>query len=488
MPLHSDELDDTARAIEDLELKKARLLREADEVDLELRCARARHGRLLNLNAPIYKLPTEILSDIFMLCQQSPGPKAMNVSFEVLASHVSSMWRAVATGTPLLWAEIVVKVRPRQLLAAKVLERTLARVRTYLARSGTCRFTTALDIVGPFKVDEILAAAAAHATRWLRLSIAIKNPPAATLELWQALRTLHAPALEHLSIWLTKLSLGGHLLADTDCTPMIFRGGAPLKFVRLSGMALGCLQPPLAHVETLHLSGYPLSYAAFRTLLEGIPNLRHLSLHRMHIAPRPADAPPVRLPHLRALRVCGSLENEAAVAQPHRTLAALHAPLLEALLLKDCDAFGAQAFPAVHTLALHGCPFSAGEMCRVLRAFPALATFRLDEALPDILDLLGMAEDADARGAPPWPRLRDLAVTQMESGDVGLLCDMVERRAVLGAPLTRVLLDRRSRVVLRKKDRLEWLQKTVLVERHDGYYPWPEGLGYEDNDEGFWDP
>ncbi|KAJ7510434.1 hypothetical protein B0H11DRAFT_1959047 [Mycena galericulata] len=468
----NSELDQTAKAIAALELKKSHLLREASEVDLELRYARASHGRLLNRNAHIYKLPTEILSHIFMICQKNPGPRAMHVPFEVLASHVSSMWREVAIGTPLLWTAIVVKVRPRQLLAKKVLEWKLSRVRVYLARSGTCPFTTSFDIVGPFQVDQILDLVSVHAERWLRLSISIKNPPAATLEIWQALHSISAPALEHVSIWLTKLSMGGHHLNDTDCTPLIFRGGAPsLKFVRLSGMALGCLQPPLGLVETLHLSGYPLSYTSFRTMLDGIPNLLNLSLHRMHINNRPSDSTPIVLPHLRALRVCGNLDDEAIA--PQRIFRAFRAPALESLVLKDFDAFDEQVFPTVHTLSLHACPFSAGEMFRMLRAFPALTTFRLDESLPDILDLLGMADGAS--GKPP-------------TADVGLLCDMISHREALSAPLARIYLDRRSRVVLRKKDRLEWLQKTLQVDRHDGVYSWPVDLGYEDNDEGFWDP
>ncbi|KAJ7164015.1 hypothetical protein C8R43DRAFT_989446 [Mycena crocata] len=479
------ELDETAKAIETLELKKSHLLREASEVDLDLRYARAKHGRLLNHKAHIYKLPNEILSHIFTICQQSPGPKAIHIPFEVLASHVSSMWREVATGTPLLWTAIMVKVRPRQLLAKKVLEWKLSRVRVYLARSATCLFTTAFDIVGPFQVDQILDLISAHADRWLRLSISIKNPPAATLEIWQALHSLSAPALEHVSIWLTKLSMGGHHLSDTDCTPLIFRGGAPsLKFVRVSGMALGCLQPPLGLVETLHLSGYPLSFASFRIMLDGIPNLLNLSLHRMHITSRPPDCNPIFLPQLRSLRVCGNLEDE--ITHPHRIFRTFSAPVLESLVLKDLDAFDEHVFPTVHTLTLHACPFSAGEMFRMLRAFPALTTFRLDESLPDILDLLGMPDGTS--GQPPWPKLETLAVTDMESADVGLLCDMILHRKTLGTPLTRVFLDRRSRVVLRKKERLEWLQKTLTVDRHDGVYSWPAGLKYEDNDEGFWDP
>ncbi|KAJ7733424.1 hypothetical protein DFH07DRAFT_135689 [Mycena maculata] len=482
------ELDFTAKAIEGLELKKSHLLREAGEVDLELRYARARHGRLLNRKAPIFKLPNEILSHIFMICQRTPGPRAMHVPFEVLASHVSTMWREVSIGTPLLWTAIVIKVRPRQLLAKKVLEWKLERTRVYLSRTSTCPFTASFDIVGPFQVDQILDLISAHADRWLRLSVSIKNPPAATLEIWQALHSLYAPALEHVSIWLTRLSnsMGEHHHhSDTDCMPLIFRGGAPsLKFVRVSGMALGCLQPPLGLVETLHLSGYPLSYASFRTMLDGIPNLLNLSLHRMHITNRPADCAPIVLPNLRALRVCGNLDDETTL--PHRIFRVFRAPLLESLVLKDLDAFDEQVFPTVHTLSLYTCPFSAGEMFRMLRAFPALTTFRLDESLPDILDLLGMPHGAS--GKPPWPHLQTLAVTDMETADVELLCDMIEHRQTLNTPLARLFLDRRSRVVLRKKERLDWLQKTLQVDRHDGVYSWPANLGYEDNDEGFWDP
>ncbi|KAJ7135581.1 hypothetical protein C8R44DRAFT_869303 [Mycena epipterygia] len=155
---------------------------------------------------------------------------------------------------------------------------------------------------------------------------------------------------------------------------------------------------PLGLVQTLHLSGYPLSYASFRTLLGGIPNLLNLSLHRIHIINRPPDADPIVLPHLRALRVC----------------------------------------------ALHACPFSAREMFRMLRAFPVLTTFRLDESLLDILDLLGMPDGAS--GQPPWPKMQTLALTDMESADVGLLCDMISHPQTLGTPLRRIFLDRRSRV------------------------------------------
>ncbi|KAK7032827.1 F-box domain-containing protein [Favolaschia claudopus] len=501
IPLHScqqlyrlsmSELDDAYRAVQALELKKSHLLKEANEVDLELRHAKAKHGRLLNrMNAHIFKLPNEILSHIFMECQRTPGRKVMPVSFEILVSHVSSMFRQIAVGTPLLWTAIVVKVRPRQPVARKILEWKLERVRVYLERSASCPFTTTFDILGPFEfqVEQILDLISKHASRWLRLSISMRNPPATTLEIWQALHMLCVPALEHVSILLSKLPVAGNHLTDgsesIDNTPLIFREGAPsLKFVRLSGIALGCLQPPLELVETLHLSSCSLNYSSFHSILSGIPNLLNLSLHRIHIIDRPTDCAPIQLTQLISLRLCGNLSDEAR--QTHRILRKLNTPALESLVLKGLDAFDEQVFPTVHTLTLHQCPFSAGEMFRMLRAFPALTTFRLDESLPDVLDLLGMPDTA---GKPPWPKLHTLAVTDMEPADVALLCDMVSRRQTMGTPLSCVLLDRRSRVVLRKKNQLEWLQKTpgLQVDRHDGVYSWPVGLEYEDHDEGFWD-
>ncbi|KAJ7056640.1 hypothetical protein C8F01DRAFT_1257297 [Mycena amicta] len=477
--------------IASLQLRRENLLREANKVDNSLRIAQAKHGRLLNENAHIHKIPNEILSHIFVLCQQQHGSKAAQIPFEVLASHVSSMWREIAIGTRLLWTSIVVKVRPRQLLARMVLEWKLDRVRTYLTRSDSCLFSATFDIAGPFQVDQILNLMAAHSQRWRRLAISIKNPPIATLEIWEALNALDAPALEHVSIWLARLPLAGHThSSDEDYTELIFRGGAPsLTFVRLSGMALACLVPPLRLVETLHLSSYPLSYASFRTNLDSIANLVNLSLHRIHITNRPVDCPPITLPNLRSLRVCGNLDDDDHQhSAANRLIRLLRAPMLEDLVLKDLDVFDEQVFPTVHTLALHACPFSAREMKGMFSSFPALTTFRLDESLPDILGLLGMPGSSDSTA--PWPKLHTLAVTDMEQADVELLCDMIRSRAELGlgTSLVRVFLDRRSRVVLRKKGKLEWLQETLQVERHEGMYIWPSDLAYEDNDEGFWEP
>ncbi|KAF7317070.1 F-box domain-containing protein [Mycena chlorophos] len=485
------ELEKSAQEITALQLRHATLLQEADGIAYALRIAKAKHGRLLNQQALIAKLPSEILSDIFLLCQQQhPGTKikALQIPFEVLASQVSSWWRELAIATRLLWANILVRVRPRQLTGRQLLESKLERVRTYLERSDSCLFSATFDVSassGPFQVDEILHLMAAEATRWRRLFMSMKNPTA-TLEILQTLKTLNAPVLDYMSIWLAPLPLTGppHP-TENDCTELIFRGGAPsLKFVRLSGMALACLLPPLRLVETLHLTSYTLRYTSFRSLLEGIANLVNLSLHRIQVTHRPLDCPSIGLPALRALRICGDLDAEAP--NPSRLIRLLSIPSLQELTLKELDVFDDQVFPTATTLALHSCPFPAGEMLRMLRAFPELTTFRLDESLPDILDLLGMpARDGSTMAEkPPWPKLHTLAITRMEAPDVQLLVDMLERRQRLESPLSRLYLDRRSRFVLGRKDKLEWVQKRVQVERHEGVYVWPvEGI--EDNDEAF---
>jgi len=63
-------------------------------------------------------------------------------------------------------------------------------------------------------------------------------------------------------------------------------------------------------------------------------------------------------------------------------------------------------------------------------------------------------------------------------------CNMVFNRQSVGpksgmSPLKRILLDRRSRTVLRTKQKLEWLQESVVVENGIPA-KWPPGLDYED--------
>jgi len=88
-----------------------------------------------------------------------------------------------------------------------------------------------------------------------------------------------------------------------------------------------------------------------------------------------------------------------------------------------------------------------------------------------------------------WPHLKSLTVREIQPEEVTSLVDMVRNRKGFEHPLTKVCLDKRSGTLLQKKNLLEELQSMVSVElRHDDPEPWPAGLGYDDEDDGFWSP
>ncbi|KAJ7079491.1 hypothetical protein C8R44DRAFT_895706 [Mycena epipterygia] len=62
--------------------------------------------------------------------------------------------------------------------------------------------------------------------------------------------------------------------------------------------------------------------------------------------------------------------------------------------LPDTDPIVLPHLRTLHVCVLHVCLFSVGKMVCMLRAFPMLMTFRLNESLPDILDLLGCLKPA----------------------------------------------------------------------------------------------
>jgi len=472
-------LEQIAKKIKTLEAKKNRLLCEVAGVDQEIKLAWAIHGKLLNQNAPISCLPNEMLAMIFMACQQLWLQKSYSRSFEVVASHVSSHWRDVATGTPLLWSTIHVHVRRREYRA-----KNLERLSMYLARSDTCPLVITLKIheeIFPF-----LDLLTPHVDRWSRLSVTTRRLDELNVHLY----SLSPLILEHLSLCLEEKSHLPGAGAETmhDDFPKIFSGGAPcLGFVRVSGIAICCLRPPLTSVTTLHIDHATmdnLSHVRLQTMLRASPLLTNLSLFGVANEPTTISAP-INTPNLRSLRVSG---NSASV---YRLLSTLWSPQLESLVLQAIDTFDWQfsiVFPVLHSLALNDCILLESEAKQFFRAFSALTHFQCGASDLNILRLLGL-KNADL-GLPsndlPWPNLVTLSVKELAPPEVSPFCDMIANRKALGQPLTQLRLDRRTRTVLRHKGRLDGVRELVKVENWDHIDTWPVGLGYTDDGDFFW--
>ena len=69
--------------------------------------AQSRGAEYKNRSALVHLLPTEIVSEIFLTGQHlqlyDAKWKSEKVCFEILVSHVSREWRAIALGTVILW-------------------------------------------------------------------------------------------------------------------------------------------------------------------------------------------------------------------------------------------------------------------------------------------------------------------------------------------------------------------------------------------------
>ncbi|KAK7454439.1 hypothetical protein VKT23_011195 [Stygiomarasmius scandens] len=464
--------------LESLFKTRESLLSELERIESQLQHETAKRGRLLNLLTPVSQLPPELLSSIFLECYES------STSFPNIASHVCSYWRAVSTSTPLLWANIHVSLKPNDVRRAASAT-TLHKLGTYLDRTGTGHFKARVEVNGDHDLSKIVQPIAAHMDRCIYLYFSIANDSHAIQTLRHCLMSVDAPVLEYLSMTVRPSRKMYYESDQFDAVlPTIFTGGASvLSFLRLTGIA-GTLQPPLVNVNTLCIDGIymdRLTLTQYRNLLVGLPHLVNLSLVEIGVIDtdsKPLE--PVSLPSLRSVR----LRNEPETETVRFLLGCLPVEQLECLVLLHVDHLGSSVFSKVEELTFSTCDFPVEQLGHLMLAFPVVKSFTTEKISSMLLLALGYP------GVPVWwPHLKFLTVREIQPEEVTSLVEMVRSRKGFGHPLTKVCLDKRSGTLLQKKNLLEELQSMVSVElRHDDPEPWPAGLGYDDEDDGFWSP
>ncbi|KAF9565386.1 hypothetical protein CPC08DRAFT_600570, partial [Agrocybe pediades] len=466
------------KTISGLEKRKEALQRELESIDTELQTHKCIYAQILNDEAPIYRLPHELLTDILITCQEHSRLSSRRVSgsvpFQVAASHVSHRWREIVLGTPLLWNTIDFRVRPTN----HVQRRIFSLLEAQLTRSGNCFLDITLDFHVVDGLAPYLTLLGLHSERWRRLSIITRYEQVGDIRVF--LQDAKTPVLEHLSLSLGKPQDGSLSPRQRyhDVLPSILPLATErLKFVRLAGLALGNHHPPLTFVTTLHLDGWTRNYMThdqFQHILLSATSLINLSLNQLciHFPRDPMDIiRPINLPNLLRLRIRGSC---SPISRP---LSLMNMPNLQSLFLQCVDTFDSNIVSSsVQTLALEACSFDDAEIGLLLRAFPNVTSLSIDDSVPDIFSMLRPGETE----SDPWPRLDTLTVRDLLVVDVPPFCDMVFTLGENKRGLEKVLLDRRSRTSLRKRHRLDWLQDIVTVENSDNPEPWPLGLGYED--------
>lgn len=446
-----------------LEQWKELLVQELDNVSFELRSLKATYARKVNEDVLIYRLPSEILSSIFMTCQRYGKPRSP--PFQVIASHVSDHWRQIVLSTPLLWNDINLHIRPMNHL------RCLAQLEAHLKHSDTCFLDITLQFHVTDNISFYLTLLGRHSTRWRRLSIITHHEPVD--DIYALLHSAQTPHLEHLSLNIGKPQEGA--LSPRKqylrTLPAVLLSGAPsLSFVRLAGLALGNLHPPTSKITTLHLDGWTRHYLTqeqFKTIFDSAPAIVNLSLNQLCIH-HPRDplevTKSVNLVNLRCLRIRGPC------SPLYRLLSLLDIAHLQALSLHNVEIFDSNTLSAVQSLTLDSCDFDESEIKNLIRSFPSITSLSVNH-IPDIFGLLE---------SQAWPQLQTMSVRELQRIDIPQLCIMIVNRMNSDKPLKKVCLDRRSRTALRTKHRLDWLQNLVPIDNCDWAETWPPGLGYED--------
>ncbi len=473
-------------SIQDLQLKKEILLQELEVVDLDLRAKQAQYSRLVNDDAVAYRLPNELLTRIFTMCTTNAArtwPSSRScptlLPSQVIVSHISHRWRQIALATPLLWNTINFNIRRMNHVQGRI----LSQLEAHIQRSDTCFLDITLDFQIADNLGSYCQLLAKHSQKWRRLSIVTRFEQLDDIR--EMLCDADVPILEHLSLSLGKPQSGSLSPRKqfSSVTPAILSSVGRLSFLRLAGQALGNLHPPMSSVTTLHLDGWTRHYMTheqFKIILEGTPSLINLSFNQLclHHSRDPfLFVQPTTLHHLRCLRIHGSCSPLS------RLISLLNMPRLESISLEGIDTFDSHIMPSVRYLNLDDCSFNEQEVGKLIRSFPLLSDLSIDESMPDVFYML-LPEASEDEMSRPWPQLKTITIRDLQSVDVPYFCNMVFNRHSAAepgsSPLKNILLDRRSRNVLRAKHRLEWLQDKVLVENADIPASWPLGLEYED--------
>jgi F-box-like len=469
-------LEETANKIQELCARKAQLVQEVDEVEEELAEALAKHGRLINECAALSKLPRELLVDIFHKCQDIWFTTNSKHPFEVVASCVSSHWRETALGTPLLWNNIHLYTTPRNNG-----EHHAQRLVAYLRRSGTCLLDISLHIDMPQNASQFLYLLVPHAYRWHRVSITIDH--CSINDVYEPLCNVAAPALIHLSLSVGKSTDRPHSRRTEfpPVSPPILTGGSPcLSFIRLAGLVVGNMEPPLGAVTTLHIDAWPrnlMDQSRFQAMIEALPCLVNLSLTDLtiHLPKNPLHvSSPTPIPTLRSLRIRGKATS------CDRFLSLMAVPHLESLFLHSVDTFDSVPLPSLRSLTLDSCVLSEVDIRNILRAFPSLSSFSVDHSVPQTVLFHNLVTEG------LWPCLETITLRELQPDDAASFCLLSMGRSGDRGRLRQVRMDRRSRKVLKAKGYLQDLRDTVSIENCEHMDSWPPDLGYDDPDDD-WD-
>ncbi|KII88198.1 hypothetical protein PLICRDRAFT_54047 [Plicaturopsis crispa FD-325 SS-3] len=447
-----------------------------DAVYRDLRQAR-------NRSAPIHRLPVEIIVAIFREAQ----PHIPNtVALHTLAA-VSRDWRAITIGTPFLWSSLkITHRRPLELFKIE-LERSCP-LSVDIAINSTLSYHTDIDET---RIHEAYDLIVQNMERVRSLSIRASKKKGLRLHL-NRLRSVSAPALSRLTI-----------ACETDEHPSrppgawvpppavpLFEAGPPRMLARLSmrGTSIRFCLPPLHGITTLQLNRQTVPLDVFHGMLTSAPSLSDLSLddyfrisgytERIQAtgfsgASTFIESPllPVQVPSLRILRLSdihdiwqmiSSPQLETLVLGPKDgTTEILSTTLVDSLMAMQ----GLPRYPYLRSLEFRRTRIADIDVpmypCANM-GFPSITHvgFSWRKAIfisDDLLSIISPRYDSSV--SLPFVNLQTVTIDVYHHYyELGILCDIVERRARVGGTPLKLRVHKTYREALRRfvEVEIEW--------------------------------
>lgn len=405
----------------------------------------------------IVSLPPELLAVIFEIALKDSKRRVQyKLPFEVVLSHVSSLWRTVALTTPVLWTQVYI-YSSRADCAANYLQRSGSqllldiRVDIYNVDKrmliGSVRKRDAL-------IQSIVKTIFPHVHR-ARSLLVLSCFELTALTLLSHLSNAVAPHLQRLRINIGHPATMGPRTASFNA----FNGSLP-QLTFLESDLPYCVPLSLQNLTTLHLHTLTdtmnLSYQSFFSIITSSPSLCNLSIQgSLNLSSWPLDAayrPGFSMNNLKALR----LPDDGVFSV--KILLAVSAPNLESLWLGSSftgyDYFfdtpqmtGPVKFPALKYLTIPCYDFSHNTQFPA--AFPTVTYLHLPYAS------FYNHGAVMVTFAAHWKHLDTLATGLIRQSQMpkfhGALCNFLPLRRNAGYPLHTLLIDEDLRSMLEKE-------------------------------------
>ena len=380
--LSLDQIEDHRKAVLDIQSDISSVNSEITRTVLHLT---SEHQRLNNslvlyqaLVAPIRRLPTEIISEIFRSVPRSLREPFRKSNSPILLTQICSRWRAIAISTPQLW-DIIAFTAFRAVPDGKSFP--IAMWETWLSRSGTCPLTIKVR----FEPTQTQSSIDSHRPIIDMLTSCSRR--------WHSFDIVAPFSLDHFAAVKGSLPILTSLTIDSTYQTQLdaFQGAPNLRKLHIMSPSVVPTQCRVSRVRLRLLRAPATSINECLATLIHFPNLSWCNLH--HDGTRTMEinipATPIKRDKLQVLRIHTNNNDLCSYIFQSFTcpaLYSLHIQSTESHVALDMSqknhlpSFLTRSSCVLRSLSLHHVSLNHPGLVECLEELPALTKLHLREA------------------------------------------------------------------------------------------------------------